>query len=252
MHKRLLIIGIAAYLLFLLMLFPATTAWSLFSPKGMPLQLQGLNGSIWQGEVSQASWKGQPLGSLSWDLRLWPLILGRVGADFSLQTAEGYLQGEAQLPLSFSSVQVSALKGQLPLSELMRFAPRMPIPVAVAGTVTLDIGQLELDMGSGAASAEGRVNWHGAEVLSPQAFKMGNLQADIATDDKGVLGAQLKDLGGPLQLDAMFQLKPDQSYSLNGTVAAANSAEASLQQALSWLGKADNSGKHRLKLQGRL
>lgn len=249
---RLAILGIAAYLLFLLTLFPASTAWSWFSPKGSPLQLQGISGSVWQGDAAAASWRGQSIGTLHWDLKLLPLFLGKLGAGFSLQSAQGYLQGEARAPLGFGSVQLSGLKGQFPLAEIMPLMPRMPIPVGLAGTASLDISQLQVDLGTLAAHAEGRLNWHGAEVLSPQAFKMGNLQADLTTDDKGVLAAQLKDIGGPLKLDGQFQLRPDRSYSLSGTVAAADGAEASLQQALAWLGQADAGGKHRLNLNGRL
>jgi general secretion pathway protein N len=251
-HYRLVLVGGAAYLLFLLMLFPAATAWSWFAPQGLPLQLHGLSGSVWKGSSGQTTWKGQPIGSLHWDLQLLPLLLGKLGADFSVQTEQGYLQGEAKVPLTTGPIHLSDMTGQLPLAELMRFAPSMPIPVAVGGTVTLNISQLEFDPTTNTTNATGRANWQGAEVLSPQAFKMGNLQADISTDENGVLAAQLKDLGGPLQLDAILQLKPDQSYSLSGTVAAAKGAEASLQQALSWLGKADGAGKHRLNLNGRL
>lgn len=249
---RLITLGGVAYLLFLLMLFPAATAWSWFAPKGLPLQLQGINGSIWQGSASQTSWKGQPLGTLHWDLQVLPLMLGKLGAGFSIQTPQGYLQGEVTAPLTSGPIRLSEMSGQLPLAELMRFAPSMPIPVAVAGTATLNISQLEFDPVTRAVGATGRANWQSAEVLSPQAFKMGNLQADISTDGEGVVVAQLKDLGGPLQLDAQFQIKPDQTYHLSGTVAAANSAEASLQQALAWLGQADANGRHRLNLNGKL
>lgn len=246
------ILGITAYLIFLLMLFPAATAWSLFFPKGAPLQLQGISGSVWQGDATAVSWRGRAIGSLHWDLKLLPLLLGELGADFSAQSAQGYLQGEARVPLAFGSIRLSGLKGQFPLAEVMPLMPSLPIPVAVAGTASLDIRQLEIDLATLTADAEGRLNWHGAEVLSPQAFKMGNLQADITTDDKGGVAAQLKDLGGPLKLDAKFQFKPDRSYSLSGTVAAGREADASLQQALSWLGKADSGGKHRLSLSGKL
>lgn len=249
---RLLLLGVVTYLLFLLMLFPAATAWSWFAPKGVPLQLQGISGSIWQGKAAQSLWNRQPLGSLSWDLQLLPLFLGSLGVDFSLQTAQGVLEGDADIGLGSGVIQLSDFTGQLPVSELMRFVPPMPIPVAVNGTVTLDIQQLELNPASNTVHATGRINWHSAEVLSPQAFKMGNLQADISTDEKGVLAAQLKDLGGPLQLDALFTLNADRSYALSGSVAAAREAEASLTQALGWLGKVDGSGKHRLNLNGKL
>ncbi len=249
---RLLLLGVATYLLFLLMLFPAATAWSWFVPKGVPLQLQGISGSIWQGKAAQSSWNRQPLGSLSWDLQLLPLFMGSLGVDFSLQTAQGYLEGDGDIGLGSGAIQLDDLSGQLPVSELMRFAPPMPIPVAVSGTVSLAISQLELNPASDAIRVTGRINWHSAEVLSPQTFKMGNLQADINTDVKGVVAAQLKDLDGPLKLNALLQLNPDRSYSLSGSVAASRDADASLQQALTWLGKADGSGKHQLNLKGRL
>ncbi len=249
---RLITLGGVAYLLFLLMLFPAATVWSWFAPKGLPLQLQGINGSIWQGAASQTSWKGQPLGALHWDLQMLPLLLGKLGAGFSIQTPQGYLQGEVTVPLTSGPIRLSEVSGQLPLTELMSFVPPMPIPVAVAGTVTLNITQLEFDPVSHAATATGRASWQSAEVLSPQAFKMGNLQAEIATDEQGVVVAQLKDLGGPLELDAQILFKPDSSYGLSGTVGAKNDADASLQQALGWLGKADAKGKYKLKLNGRL
>ncbi len=247
---RLLLFGIAAYLLFLLILFPATTAWSLFVSEKLPLQLGGISGSVWEGSATQATWRGRPLGALHWDLQFLPLLLGKLGADFSLQFQNGYMQGEVEVPMSFGSLSLAELKGQLPVVKAMSFAP--PLPVTLAGTVSLDIPKLELDQATSALNVSGRINWHGAEVLSPKAFKMGNLQADIATDEKGGVAAQLKDLGGPLQLDAQLRFMSDRNYKLSGTVAAAGDAEPSLQQALNWLGKTDRDGRYHLDLDGQL
>jgi len=249
---RLLLLGVAAYLLFLLVLFPASAAYSLLGPSAAvsQLQLEGIGGSLWAGRVNSIVWNGRNIGSLSWDLKLLSLLGGNLRSDFSLQTANGYLQGEVAVPFSADKARFESLSGQLPLAELQALLPYSL--VTVDGSASLAFKELVLDAAGRPIEANGRINWQHAAVLAPQAFSMGDLQADITTDEKGVLAAKLKDMGGPLQLDAQLQLRPDHNYSLSGTVAAAKDAEASLSQALSWLGKAGAGGKYRLNLSGRL
>ena len=76
--RRLIYLGVAAYLVFLLHALPASFLTHYILP-AMPaarsVKLQGVHGSIWQGQASDARFANFNLGKLDWHVRSWGLLL---------------------------------------------------------------------------------------------------------------------------------------------------------------------------------
>lgn len=247
-------VGLVAYAVSLLWLFPAPFAWSFVEPtlkQQLPqLAVSGVSGRLWQGDVAEVSFNNIPVGRLHWSVSPLSLLSGKVNAPLSLQLQQGYLQGRVSMPYDQSALNLSAMKGQLPVTQLQGLFAYYP--VSVDGTLAVDISEAAVDGKGKVTGLSGRINWLGAEVVAPQALLLGDLQAELEADEAGRITAQLSDRGGPLSLDAQFVLQPQGSYTLSGTVAAGDGASEELRQALGWLGKPDQRGRYRLNWRGRL
>ncbi|MCU0975674.1 MAG: type II secretion system protein N [Steroidobacteraceae bacterium] len=238
--------GIAAFLLFLVALLPATVALR-FLPTG--LALDGLHGSIWRGSVDNASWKGHALGPVRWSSRPWRLPL------LELNYAVVYGPPDASVGLDVAvrtggRVLLSDLKGSLPISNLHGFlAPR-----GWNGRVEFDVARLELRDGRPVA-AEGTVHVRGLSAPYAGSGGLGDFElllGEGSVGSEGIAG-RLRDLGtGALTVRATLTLDPRGQYLLSGEVATAPGADPRVQQALAYLGPPDSLGRRSFAIEGTL
>ncbi len=251
---RYLLLGLPLYLLFLIALFPATQAWRYAAEplaKAMPeLKVSELDGSIWSGRAGMVVFRQALLGEVSWQLSPLPLVLGEARLKALLQSDDGYLQSHASLPLEGGGISLADTKGQLPVPELLRFTPYLP--VVLEGQFAFNLSQLELTSQGLINRAEGTVVWHQAAMSAPQALPLGDLQLTLHTEEEGKVTGEITDRSGPLKVEGTLQLSPDRNYRFNGTVAPATDAPASVKQALGWLGKPDAQGRYRFSYSGRM
>lgn len=251
---RYLALGFPLYLLFLIALFPAAQAWRFAAEpleRAMPdLKLAMLDGSVWSGRAGMVAFRKAMVGELNWQLSPWPLLLGKAQITALLQSDDGYLQSHLSTPLGGGAIELAGIEGQLPLAELLRFTPYLP--VVLDGRVSLNLPVLELTADGRPLRAEGTVIWHQAAMSAPQALSLGDLQVVLRTEAEGQLIGEISDRGGPLKVTGAVQLSPDGSYRVNGTVSAAPDAPAEVKQALGWLGKPDAQGRYRLSYSGKM
>ncbi len=251
---RYLVFGLPFYLLFLIALFPAAQAYRFAAEplaKTLPeLNLTGIEGSIWTGRAGMVVFRKALLGEVNWQLSPLSLVFGKAKIKALLQSDDGYLQSHVSTPLGGGNVALADIEGQLPLGELLRFAPYLP--VVLEGRVSLKLPVLELGADGRPLRAEGTVTWHQAAMSAPQALPLGDLQVVLRTEADGQLVGEIGDRGGPLKVAGTLQHSPDGSYRINGTVAAAADAPAAVKQALGWLGKPDAQGRYRLNYSGKI
>lgn len=251
---RYLAIGLPLYLLFLALQFPAAQAWRVAAEPlaaAVPeLKLAAFDGSLLSGRAGMVVYRNTLLGEANWQLSPLALLRGKGELQAQLQGDNGYLQSRVSAPLGGGGVALSDIEGQLPLAELLRFAPYLP--VALDGRVSLKLPTLVFDADGRIVAAEGSVIWHQAAMSAPQALPFGDLQLLLHSEGEGRLAGELSDRGGPLSLSGTVQLSPDGTYVFNGSVAAAAGAPAELAGALGMLGKPDAQGRYRLNYTGRL
>ncbi|MGM0593471.1 MAG: type II secretion system protein N [Pseudomonadota bacterium] len=249
-----LLLGLFAYAGFLVWLLPAGFVMQQVAEplqQQLPeLELNGVSGRFWQGRAAQVRYQQHELGSLQWRIAPLPLLTGRASVSLQLQLPQGYLEGRVLAALSGEPLRLEAVKGQMPVAQLQRFLAMAP--VSVDGTLAVDVAEAALTADGKVQSLAGRINWLGAKMVAPQALEFGDLEAELrSTDDEGV-EARLKDRGGPLSLDARVTLVPSGRYDLDGSVAAASGADASLRQALGMLGRSGADGRYPLSWSGQL
>ena len=69
-RNKLILIGVSSYLLFMLLLTPASW-WLKLVAVPPQLQLGAVSGTLWQGQVAGLSYQQLQLDRLSWRLKGW-------------------------------------------------------------------------------------------------------------------------------------------------------------------------------------
>lgn len=246
---RYLLIGLLAYLVFLVVQFPADRAYAMWKTGPGAQQkvvLSGLSGTVWQGSAQQALIDGQRLQGLEWHLKPWTVLFGKLSLDYEVRLDDGFLRGSLAADPQ-GAVAFDALEAKLPLAQLSIKALAALRP---AGVVNLNLQDVDWN-GQALLSAQGRVVWTGAGINLFQPLQFGDLALTLETRDDAVVG-QLSDGGGPLQADGLLTLKPDGSYQFSGSFAARDGTQSPLGRALKSLGRPGADGRIQVSQSGTL
>lgn len=243
--NKLIVIGVACYLVFTLLLTPASW-WLKLAPLPPSLQLGAVTGTLWQGEVAALRYQQLQFGSLHWQLNGWQLLTGKL--QFALQSgsarqpSQPYLKGTASYGFSGATVQNSLLK--LPVTQVLPLLP-LPLPVAATGELVLDVTAYRQGQ-PWCKALEGNASWQDARLQTPTGTWLelqslfGELRCDygtvvLTTDGNNLLGMDIKAVLNAEQLLVNGTLKPD----------AAMPKE--VHQAMQFLGRPDAQGRYPIR-----
>lgn len=244
---RYLLIGAAAYTLVLIVKLPAAVAYPYVQGALQPLALSGLEGSVWSGRAVQLRYPPHAMGAASWSLRPLALLIGDLSADLVVEGPFGAVRSVAGRRLDGRGF-MEDLTGNLSAAAL---APLLQLQgVRPEGRVELNLTRLDL-AGRIPVYAEGELTWQQARITLPQPLDLGGFSAAFTTDAEGVRAA-LRDLSGPLVLDAVLSLKSDGSYRVSGRLSAKSDAPPAVHSLLRGAGVRQQGGALPLNIQGRL
>lgn len=248
--KAALALGLGSYLLFLVLNLPAQQAlgWAMKSGS-LPLSLTGVSGTIWSGEAESANFERTPLGQLKWQFAPLSLLTGRIGYAIELKDAAEQLSGTLQAGMGGGSYRLRDVQGLILADRLAQLMPQRQ--VHISGKIDMD--QLDLDISDGhLTSAAGKIHWKDASVTSPLALKVGDLQADLTTEENGRIKAKINNLGGTTVIKAEAGLNSDGNFQIDGSVKPGSGADPGLKSALQAIGRSKPDGSFQLKYTGKI
>jgi len=247
---RYIIIGSFFYLIFLVVTFPsniAYTYWKQYLGQQTPIQVTGLDGSIWSGQASSATFKGQTLQPLKWSFQPFNLFLGKLAVDWEFTVEDGYGKGQAGYSL-LDGYYLQDMDAWLPVATL---APMMnATALKPAGKLSVKLDSLYSD-GKSVTSANGSIEWHDAEITLLSKMLLGSYHVDIRQEDD-ILSGVLSDKGGPIEATGDFTLSPEGDYQFDGLLSLRDADRKDLRQALSSMGRPNREGKIKLSQKGNL
>jgi hypothetical protein len=240
--------GLAAYLLFIVVLFPADRVYALLQQRvGLPLQLYQVSGSVWNGHIGMVRIAGVDINNVDWSLHPWALFLGRLEMGLSLADVDSPIAVVAGRKLDGSYyVRHSDDELSVPVLEAV-FNAR---PFGLTGKLGLDLEDIRLSNGR-IQAVSGNIRWQQAGLGKPLNIEVGSFDLLFATKDGNISGT-LTDSGGPLQAEGLLQLYEDNSYHLTMTLVTRDKSRVDLKQALSLLGTPSPDGKVSMTRRGRL
>ncbi|MGD9386532.1 MAG: type II secretion system protein N, partial [Thioalkalispiraceae bacterium] len=100
--KRLIILGLGSYLIFLFITLPASFLTSHILPSvqaARTVKLQSVHGNIWNGHATSARVGSFNLGKLDWQLSPWGFLAGDIDMQLQFRNEETRGSGEVTLGL---------------------------------------------------------------------------------------------------------------------------------------------------------
>ena len=201
------LIALVVFTLFLIVSMPARFALQFVDlPAGV--QVGGVTGSVWRGEVDAVRADTIMLRDVQWRVRPLALLGGRFQVDLEIgEHVDNLVVGKGTLALGRSQTQISRLLLEARLNDLAAFAPQ-PSPFPLRGDVQLQIDDLALGQPL-CRQAQGQVELRGGAMqVGPTWEDLGELQATLGCDD-GWLTAEL--MPNHLGLTAAIRLTSQQA-----------------------------------------
>ncbi|MGL5947603.1 MAG: type II secretion system protein N [Aeromonas sp.] len=240
-----------AFAFFLLLQVPANLALrALPAQYARSLKIEGVSGTLWQGQASRVQYGKEVLAPLSWDLNGWSLLRAAPSAAIkfgSRNTING--QGIVGWNNGFTAEEFTL---NMPAAELLRrLAKSLPFPLTVGGQTQLKLHQF-VQAKPWCQQLDGKLNWYNATFSGP----MGEVALADPTITlscpEGKVIAEIKQQSDAMALTGRFTLETDGMYLFQGQLKAGKSLPAAVEKALSMLGQPDAQGRFPLRYQGKI
>lgn len=243
---KLALLGVAAFIVFLIASFPADLALRWFAPSMPGVNTGFVEGTIWNGVARNAGYRQMVAEEIRWDLHPLSLFAGSVSADVAVKLPRGNIKASLHQDLGGDTV-IENLQGSLPLAQAAALGI-MPRNIA-EGEILLNIERLELVNGKPVA-ANGRIGLANLESALLRGVSLGSYQADIATQEESIT-ATFTDVDAPIRVQGSFTLQSGQ-YSVDAKMLPAEGASPQIANGLKLLGQPDASGRYSFRTSGRL
>ncbi len=251
-NRRLIYVGLACYLAFLMITLPASFLTRYILPSIDPtgvVQLQSVHGSIWDGQANNTRIGQFNLGALNWDLSGWGLLLGNINldVDFKSELANGF--GDLSLGMG-GSTSASDVEINFPAEMLQPLFSGFPISISgdLRGTIT-ELNYIQFEQ----LQADGRVVWQGAALRAPQNIELGDFLIDMSPHNQGTKIKITDENQGPIKTELNIKLSGKGKYTLNGWMQARDQSQQHITEALRFIGaRADSTGRFWVSYNGSL
>jgi len=243
--RKALLLGLAAFLLALLIVLPASWMGA-FVPES--IRCAQWQGSIWRGQCRELTLSNgekvvMKLTSLQWKLQPTALLRLAIGAEFHSAWPQGEAAGRVQVNRG-GSIVVRGMSGSSQLDR--RFFGALP----EGWQGHIDIRNFELDWSSS------NIGHLGGELVvsnlvDRRGVPLGGYRLAFPPGSTSPHDGELSDTGGPVEVQAKVQLTAEQSWTLDGRMRARDPDDRRLAQGLDMLSSPDASGWRRLSAAGQ-
>ncbi|QSX37444.1 type II secretion system protein N [Shewanella sedimentimangrovi] len=243
------VLGILLYLLFMLVLFPARLALGL-APLPKDVSVEGVSGSLWQGEASSVAFQGRQVDQVRWSLSPWALLLGSANLELQVGNRRSAVTANGELSLSMSGVGAHNFKVSAPHDFLIGNR-RLPFGAEVSGNLELYLANFK----QGSPWCEqltGKLNIQGAGLKNQFGeYDLGNMGFGLGCiEGRILLKADEKD--NQLGLVGALELQADNKLLVKAKIRETDFQNEDMKKALAFLGRKDAEGYYPLEYQGKI
>jgi len=245
--KKIVLLGIAVFLLALFLKTPASLIVSQIESQSN-VSLSGVSGTLWKGRAQQLNVAGNPLGELSWTVKLWSLLTGSLAGKLDIQGDELTVDGNyaisfaRTLTLDDTHIEISAglinsLQSYVRLSggHLRGTIDHLEVPLSLQ-TPPLMAAIINLEQGG---------------LSSPFSVAEGNYQLKIEPKAEGILLGTLNSSDAPVDLKGTVSLNKDWRYQTDLKIKTTPQGR-NLQGTLSMIGRPQADGYIHIKESAQL
>ncbi len=243
------LLGLGAFLLFLLLLAPASLITDRISARLPGFTAQTVEGTATDGIMQGLQWRGARIEKLGWDWRPLALATGRLGFRLDADDPDFKLTGDAAIGWD-RQWRFRDLAGRALLDKLYALAGQPKLPLQ--GVVELNVRELRLNAAGRPTTANGVVHLRNLRTTLDQPLTLGDFVVEATPADPSGIQGKIQDDNGPLTLAGTFSLLPDGRYRFSGQAAVRDAGNQALRQALNLLGPPDGNGRWTLNFSGIL
>ncbi|WP_299072130.1 type II secretion system protein N [uncultured Paraglaciecola sp.] len=237
-------LGLLVYVVFLIAKLPAVHVISNIQlPAGV--NVGGISGSIWNGQMQRAQANGLPISNLSWQLSFFPLLIGEVSADIKAGNVRDIEQISANGHVSVSSqgIQAEDVVAYVP-TDLVVSMLTLPVPVQAGGRLKVQLN--ELSYKAGCQTALGKGQWLNANYTGTAGtIDLGNFDADLGCQ-KGNIVVDVKQPNS-FGLTAKALIPANLNFKVEGRFKPNANLPKEVHQAAQFFGKTDANGYYPIK-----
>ena len=248
---RLALLGLGAFLVALVALFPAAPIVDRIRPELGPVALEGVSGSALSGRVARAR-STDDLLPLEFTDVTWRIAPGaipggggaRIGFEGYGGTGEGLVRRTWGGDLLVEDFRMDARAKAL--------EPLLPVPIAAFdGRIEAEIPELAIVDGLLARLA-GRFVWTDALLERPARVRFGDVEITVAPESEELHTGTIEAGGGDVAASGSFTLAPNGDYTLDVLATPADSAPAAVLDTLRRVARADDRGRYRIQQSGNV
>lgn len=247
--KTLLPIGIAAFIVGIVVFFPARVAAGWIESAVPDVTLGGVSGTLLDGRARYAAGPGAAVEDLRWTLHPGALLTGRISADISIDSDISGFSGTVARTF-WGTTTISDVQGAASLGWLAKLAGYTFLPLSANLDATVDT--LSLDDNLTISALEGRLQLSNTrwQLVRPP-LQLGRFAAVVEQTENG-LRLVMAESDGPLAIDGQAQLDASNRFQVDVRLRARAGADDRLENLLEQLGEADAQGWHHVRQQGQL
>lgn len=249
---RLILLGIVAYVVSVVWLFPAAPVVARLQPQIQPVQVSGVDGRLFKGTANNVRYADDllplELSNLQWRLMPRKIFAAAAGVGFSFDAYGGAGTGEFSRYIS-GDMSVSDFVFKGPAKGL---EPLLPLPIAqFNGNLDAQLDSVEIE-NQLLKSMDGEITWQDARLETPIAAFLGNVDLAIepAGDDRhrGVISAS----GGEIELDGSVEIAANGDFQSNVLITPTDKATPELLNAIRSFARPEKDGRYRLQRNGNV
>jgi len=253
---RLLLLGLIAFVVTVVVFFPAAPVIEKIKPQLRPLVLSGVTGPLLRGNVGSVVSTDDllplQLQDVKWRFAPTKLITG-TGAAVEFTGLGGGGTGDVVRTWG-GDIAIDNVEVDITASELEAF---LPVPIAqFAGKIRGDIAEVRL-VNQQLTRLLGKLNWSGASIntnlLGPQLdIALGSINIDIDPEDNGAHKAAITANGGDISADGQVNVQANGDFELNIILTPTSNTPPELIEHMKRTTRAESGGRYRWQEAGNI
>jgi hypothetical protein len=250
----LLVIGALAYLLVLVVTFPAARLAPLLERQVAGLSLHAISGSVFSGQAGHLIYQGLDFGALTWEFRPAPLLLGRMA--YHLELVDTANPGHANIAITtWGNLYGRDIRLMLSPDRIVNHylsvhpVEYFPSSVKTSGTMQLQIDTFKL-AGEFPEDVAGLISWENGVILDPVEIILGDVSMSLNSQGDALLGSIVE--GGRLEATGEMHLFADGRYLLDLLILPDNEMSDETLAVLETLGQVLPDSRLQFKASGQL
>jgi len=254
---RLILLGLLAFVVSVIYLFPAAPLIKKIEPDIKPVQLAGVSGKLFNGQVSSVYYADDLLPiefeDVTWKFAAGALLTGGAGANVTFKGYGG--GGDGQVSKQWNGdIKVSNVTFNVESSELEEL---LPTPVAeFDGDITGQFDKVHV-ANQLLQTVSGTLNWteaiivtrlYGPEIIA----NLGQLDVDIVPADNAAHTVTVTSAGGDLAIDGKVVVGANGDYQTNMLLTPSAKAPQELVRVLQQLTQPAGGGLFKIEHAGNM